>query len=195
MALAGWLTWHDPGRTWQKPDPSRTQTCYRRVRRATPYPLGHGHGWWKSDQHSVVLGQHGMDSDHDCTKIHPKNRGPAMALVAFCLLWRCCTGMLHAAHSLLCRRCLLQVDVTAMPMLCLLFQQRQEIPSLRTETGVHHSTCWPVATTARGDTRTRTRLRRRKAPALGGKRLHTAAQAHVLDHAAHLLTRITGWWK
>ena len=109
MALAGWLTWHDPGRTWQKPDPSRTQTCNRRVRRATPYPLGHGHGWWKSDQHSVVLGQHGVDSDHDCTKKHPKNRGPAMALVAFCLLWRCCTGMLHAAHSLLCRRCLLQV--------------------------------------------------------------------------------------
>ena len=32
-----------------------------------------------------------------------------MALVAFCLLWRCCTGMLHAAHSLLCRPCLLQV--------------------------------------------------------------------------------------
>ena len=42
VALARWLTWHDPGRTWQKPDPSSTQTCNRRVRRATPYPLGHG---------------------------------------------------------------------------------------------------------------------------------------------------------
>ena len=48
----------DPCRTWHAHDPSRTRTCNLRVRRATPYPLGHRANSRRSDQHSLVLGRH-----------------------------------------------------------------------------------------------------------------------------------------
>ena len=74
LRCAARLTWHDlgPSRTRHRHDPGRTRTCTCRFRRATPYPSGHRAKWKRSDQHSMVLGQHGKDSDHDCAQKAPR---------------------------------------------------------------------------------------------------------------------------
>ena len=115
LRCAARLTWHDlgPGRTRHRHDPGRTRTCTCRFRRATPYPSGHRAKWKRSDQHSMVLGQHGKDSDHDCAQKAPRTAvGHGVVRLPCSILWHCVTGMLTAAHSSLFvggRRCLLHV--------------------------------------------------------------------------------------